>query len=81
MTHYRSEGGWGGGRSRVKKHNRVMRGPTIGSSPWCGRWVATGHGTTAREEGGGGVARPAQAKKKGKEERGAGPVGRLGGMG
>jgi hypothetical protein len=56
-----------------------MRGPTIGSSPWCGRWVATGHGTTAREGGGGGVARPAQAKKgrrKGVQARWAGwPAG------
>jgi hypothetical protein len=41
--------------------------------------VVTGHGTTAREGGGGGVARPAQAKKgrrKGVQARWAGwPAG------
>jgi hypothetical protein len=57
-----------------------MRGPTVGSSPWRGRWAAVGHGTTMCE-GGDGVAQPARAKKKGKEEGGTGLVGRLGGMG
>jgi hypothetical protein len=51
-----------------------MRGPAVGSSPWRGRWAMIGHGATARE-GSGGVARPTRAKKKGKEEGGAGPVG------
>jgi hypothetical protein len=34
-----------------------MRGPTVGSSPWRGRWAAVGHGTTVCE-GGDGVAQP-----------------------
>jgi hypothetical protein len=57
-------------------HDQVMRGPTVGSSPWCERWASADHGAMVRE-GSGGVARPARAKKKRKEEGGIGSVGRL----
>jgi hypothetical protein len=50
-----------------------MRGPTVGSSPWRGRWAAVGHGTTVCE-GGDDVAQPTRAKKKGKEEGDTGLV-------
>jgi hypothetical protein len=68
--------GAGGGDVAEKMARQSMRGLTVGSSPWCGRWVAAGHGATA-SEGGNGVARSARAKKKGKEEGGAGPMGWL----
>jgi hypothetical protein len=51
MSRYRSEGGM----QPSKVAQLSNEGPTIGSSPWCGRWAVAGHDTAARE-GGGGVA-------------------------